>query len=180
MLDLQISVVQDRVKGRWFFDTGPYFKPTSLQVPLSCSSFHNPSVHVSWPFSQPRRLASLCSNETRFQEAKDVFVKRFIDAKEPFCLVSAPKKFNPWPINKDGKVIRHRNASQNKWLVLPYHPVWQKSGLKSEIMKFVNSDLARRLWGTLFASDPPEVGIAWKNGSPCAKIIFCDTAKISG
>ena len=180
MLDLQISVVQDRVKGRWFFDIGPYFKPTSLQVPLSCSSFHNPSVHVSWPFNQLRRLASLCSNETRFQEAKNVFVKRFIDAKEPFCLVSALQKFNPWPINKDGKVIRHRNASQNKWLVLPYHPVWQKSGLKSEIMKFVNSDLARRLWGTLFASDPPEVGIAWKNGSPCAKFIFCDPAKISG
>ena len=62
--------------------------------------------------------------------------------------------------------------------MLPHHPIWNKSGLKSEIMKIVNSDLARRLWGICFSRDPPEVGIAWRNGGPPGKFVFCDTANL--
>lgn len=178
MLDLHIRVCKHR-DSRWILEVGPHFKPTSLQVPLSCSSFHNPSIHVSWPFNQLRRLASLCSHERKFQEVKKAYLKRFQDAQEPFCLVSALHHFNPWPITTN--VQRHISGgnTDNKWLVLPYHPVWCRSGLMSELKNFVNSDVARRLWGISFASDPPKVGIAWRNGGPPAKFIFSDTTGIS-
>ena len=179
MLDLCVRVCKHQ-RHKWSLEVFPHFKPTSLQVPLSCSSFHNPSIHVSWPFNQLRRLASLCSNEQRFQEVKKVFLQRFQDAKEPCCLVSALHQYNPWPVNKVVQRTDFHPIRDRKWLVLPYHPVWNRSGLKSEIAKFVNSDLACRLWGICFSRGPPEVGIAWRNGGPPAKFVFCDTATING
>lgn len=176
MLDLQIRVVQNQ--SHWLLDFQPHFKPTSLQVPLSSCSFHNPSIHITWPFNQLKRLAYLSSKEESFLAAKKLFVQRFTRAGEPKCLVNALLRFNPWPPQKNFVGPRLEVPTRKLWVVFPFHPIWQSGSLKIGLNTFVQSPFAKQLWLALFGEEPVEVGIAWMNCRSPAHRIFCDPGGI--
>lgn len=57
-------------------DNRPYFKNTSLSIPLSFSSAHPVLVHCTWPEAEIRRLARRSSDTEAFIEARHTFVQR--------------------------------------------------------------------------------------------------------
>ena len=169
MLDLNLRCFSDGTVFRIGFE--PFFKPTSLLVPLSTRSGHHWNVHVSWPFSQIRRFARLSSTRQAFETAKAKFVQRFVEAGEP--IVEDLRRFNPWnSTNKSNKKTMQGKDGQ-LWLCLPYHPVWALSGVQRRLNDFVYSEFAQGLWRTTF-SNSCEIRVAWRNHFPFAQHIFCE------
>eukprot|EP00438_Fugacium_kawagutii_P000047 Skav211389 [mRNA] locus=scaffold8085:1910:3208:+ [translate_table: standard] len=156
----------------------PHFKTTSLGVPLSHNSSHPWHVHASWPFAELRRLGRLSSDFSAYNEAREVFVRRLIDNFSPSILTNQLVSYCP-PSSKlqcwvgctwirdglgDGEQLL---SPKTKWLVLPFHFVWECACLTSVANKFLQSHEAQDLWSRAWGSPPDfKIGIAWKSTFP--------------
>lgn len=177
MLDVTISVHLNQ--GKFHLQYKPFFKPTSLHVPLSTTSAHNTSTLVSWPFNEIRRLALLSSTRHDFFQAKLTFVSRFIDAFEPMVLVDALLKYDPWHIFKETTPnCKSKKSTVSFWLAIPFHPFWLKSGLQRAINNFLATAYTKDVWRTCSGdADAPVISITWKNCNLHAHAIIAHIAK---
>ena len=156
----------------------PHFKKTSLGVPLSHTSSHPWHVHASWPFAELRRLRRLSSNFSAYDNARQVFVSRLIDNFSPSVLTNQLLLYCP-PVQtvlcwegctwiREGLGEGEKpHSPQTKWLVLPFHFVWESACLTSVANKFLRSHEAQLLWSKAWGTSPDfKIGIAWKSTFP--------------
>jgi hypothetical protein len=73
----------------------PHFKPSSLGVPLSCSSHHPPHTHISWTKSEIVRLCRLSSTREDFNDAKSTFLARMEKFNMDARIISKLRIFDP-------------------------------------------------------------------------------------
>ena len=115
-----------------------HFKMTSLGVPLCLTSGHPFSVHKSWPAANVSRLASTCSSRSNFEMARRVFIDRLEQFKWPREMLRSLQRV-PYERLKSGSSDNNgdgREGSTRTWLVMPFHPVWQKAALQPVIERF--------------------------------------------
>ena len=163
---LDMSVLWDTVRGR--FLVKPFFKPHTLDLPLSLSSGHHPSIHTSWASNYIRNLRPRSSNVHLFEEAKQHVLRKFIDAgfPEPFLDNLREIEFIAPPssnsnrratVDDDGTTVEHL------WLPLPYHPCWQ--GLASDIQRINNDPGLQSLYQSFTErSNKFMLHLCWKKG----------------
>lgn len=131
--------------------TRAIFKSTSLGTPLSPSSAHAPHVHRSWPYSTLHNTLALCSTPRDMNIASAQYIQRFISHGAPDQLIfklrsmlsqcklrsrlsaaAAVVRTSPHPLPVIDKV------DHVSWCVLPFHPLWDKSGAYRSISGWLN------------------------------------------
>ena len=126
-----------------------HWKATSLGVPLSPSSAHNPSIHLAWKLGQIRRCAEICSDRTNFTVSKNTFVdnlkKNFVDEKTQSTLES----FDPYTERQirfacgANRIIQPvEQPSGTLWFVLKFHPLWKAASIE----RILNHTLNKGWW----------------------------------
>lgn len=162
----------------------PHFKKTSLGVPLSCNSSHPWHVHASWPFAELRRLRRLSCDESTYENAKHIFVHRLMYSFEPSFLTKKLLEYAP-PGLEVVKGVRSRELGDKgeevKWIVLPFHFVWESACLTSVANKFLNSHEAQVLWAKAWGSTPSfKISVAWKTTTPPVATILKNLWRMDG
>jgi len=98
----------------------PYIKPTSLGIPLSCSSAHNAPIHLAWPKAALKRYYALSSTIESYHEARDVLIQRLRSFGASRGLLRALTEFDPGA----KLVTKKSNKEKSIWWPLPWHPAW--------------------------------------------------------
>ena len=102
-------------KSNRFTSTGvlsfrPFFKPANVVRYLHSSSFHHPSVHLSWPRSQASRLKPLSSSRSIFAQANHQMRVRMLS--------------DVVTVEKGNAIQPKRSAISRVRVIVPYHPVF--------------------------------------------------------
>ena len=144
------------------YTTKPYFKPSSLGIPLSTSSAHNPMVH-HWPLARIKNFGRYSSSPKDAAIAKDIFIQRFIDHGAPTHFIAALQATCPEPKLSIGGISKLKaqqkfHQQQNKhwkpslewWLPLSYHPLWGKAKIQRRLQQFLSQSQSRAWWDRCF------------------------------
>ena len=149
-----------RWRATGYLDYILHAKGTSVWNPLSASSGHPRSVHVSWPQGQFARIRSRFSSSSKCAECIGSFASQM---KEAGCIVD----ISPSQVSAPA-----RRSEPCSWLVLPYRPCFTRlarevrqicrehSYLKNHPL-FLDSDLIRISW----ALDGPSLVNVFKQNS---------------
>ena len=97
-----------------------FSKTTSQWTPLQPSSFHNPSIHKSWPLAQIERIRKKHSNNA---EAK-LAIQAFKDRYEHATGVTFPSVTTPAPRTNENTGCLPR-------FTLPFRAEWLEAGIRS-------------------------------------------------
>lgn len=143
------------------FETKPVLKVSG--TPLSCTSAHASSVKA-WPVTYLKNLAGLCSDESVYETVKKEFVKTFINMSSPsFVSVLNSVEYEQC-MAKRVKSERHSRGHGSDaavmWLVLPYHPAFEKAGMTSRINDVLKEPEWQRIAANLGIG---RIRVSWKN-----------------
>ena len=165
-LDLEITA--NHTSGR--LDFRPFVKPTSLGIPLSDTSAHAPTVHLSWPLAYARRLSLCSSTSSAFGDAKSVFVRRLRRHLANERVVAAVSQWKPSLRPTTTRADPARDSVF--WVPLPYHPLWARTKLDRFLHDFFSSPAIVGLWALANSAHRPgppprfpTLRIAWSNGA---------------
>ena len=132
---------------------------------LSPFSDHPLEVLQSWPRAYMQRLYERSSRIAYFLEARQHFINKLIS-----CGFS--REYTNWLCMHCNYIRPHDSSSRRPfvatktnvvWLVLPFHPVFGKAGLKAHIRQFCEQILYKDLLHDAFESvDIPQIRVAWK------------------
>lgn len=127
---------------------------------------HHASVLLSWPVAFCTRLYERSSAISYFEEAKGLFIGKFrkcgydgdftrdFDLRTRFITPQSDPLRRPFRRISGGDIL---------WLVLPFHPVWAKSGVHGCLPRFQNSLDNKDLLQASFESVAiPTLRIAWR------------------
>ena len=120
-----------------------YTKPTQIWRPLSVLSCHHPSVHLSWPQSQVKRICRRFSCAIEAKKEVSKFERKY-------------KESNGVDVPRASYHRRPKQAFVKSWIILPFRGPWGWFRSSSLSCLSVPAGL-----GHLFQG----VGIAWKNGN---------------
>ena len=154
----------------------PFFKPTSLGVPLHSGSSHPSYLHRSWPHAFNARLASNSSSYALYARARRIFTDRLRQYDIDPLIVDSVCKSNAFEAHRNRAGRRRPESALQEfdqvvrptWLVLPSHPVWVHGGLSRKLKEFLESDVSCMLWELAgqtagAARIPrPQLQISWK------------------
>ena len=119
MLDLQLS------KGKRFRHSGLlgiaiHTKATSQGVPLCHTSWHQPSIHTSWPASRCIHYYRCCTSRDSYSHAVfKVIAKIASSDPDHHCLAGLSSNLLHRTLVRHGSGTRPSSCSR---LILPYHP----------------------------------------------------------
>ena len=142
----------------------PFVKPTSKGVPLSESSVHKRSTHVSWMKGEIQRLSRLSTNHDDFVFAKGQFLDRL---KLHFVSQSAFARltnYDPYLGNLLRSSRESPSSTKKHWtLVLPFVQSLYDSRIKQNLeFYFCNSEHVQSIWQGFHK----HYRIAWSNAGP--------------
>ena len=135
----------------------PFRKPTSVALPLSTTSAHDPCVHVSWPPNMVMRLRRLSSTREIAEHAKSELIRWFKASGAPRCLIAYLQQIDPWLSES-----RSYKAINRLYLPLPFHPVWAKH-MKWAITSSNQNDDLQYLYQMSFRKEMPQIAPSWRN-----------------
>ena len=126
MLDLHVH------KGRKFaasslFDVAIHVKPTSQAVPLCHTSWHQPSIHLSWPISRCIHYYKCCTSKDSYRHALANLISR-ISSSDPShpSLADLHTNFAHGTLIRrgsgNGKRANGGRSSKCTRVILPWHP----------------------------------------------------------
>ena len=136
-----------------------FSKTTSQWTPLLPSSFHNPSIHRSWPLPQIERIRKKHSGRTM----ADIEIDAFKDKCQHATGIVFPTATGPKPVKKVGGLPRLALPFRAEWFEARLSSMaataWHESGLKDfgETEEFLglqiswmlpNKHLTDRIWTT--------------------------------
>ncbi len=127
--------------------------PRSRGPPLSFWSAHPLHTKLSWPFGCMTSMMKLCSERCLAIEALQRFVSSFVEAHEPLALIHALQQHASVVISRafddtgSRRIVQPVAAERSRWLVIPFHPVWELGSLQA--------CLSRRV-------AEPDVLVAWR------------------
>ena len=138
-----------------FLEIRPCWKQTSLGVPLSTSSFHPHFIHIAWMKGEIRRLSTLSSSFTFFENAKRTFINRLQKFHCNCDMLKELQEYDPYTEQLMSKCLGSttdpgRVDVRKLVMVLPYH-----SGLYASRVRGVFesrfegeglSDIVRSVW----------------------------------
>ena len=131
---------------------------------LSFTSAHQTRLHIAWPVGYVKRLHRRASSIVGFRAARDQFVTRLQLSGAPQILIQYITDNTDYfrPYNQTCNVKRHK-VDTERFLVLPFHPLWQLARLPSIVASFSQEPQHRRLLQEAFASESPfPVTVSWK------------------
>ena len=150
-LDVSISK-GPRFDATGFLDSDLYEKPSSIKLPLSKYSAHNPAIHRHWPTGQVLRFRRLCNTHTSLSSA----VSRFAAKLEAGDANTAALKLIPKP---RPRLVSQR--PQTTWLVMPFRFHWFNVDFQSRLR------LTHSLYGRALERSAPNKAficrVSWKN-----------------
>lgn len=158
---LDIDIVRDGDKLR----TSPHWKDPGLSRRLSTSSAHQAGIHKAWPNMMVKKAAELSASPSVFN---NYMCKFEANLKASGC-------FLPNSISGDlpsTRVQTRRRGFQDFWLVVAFHPWWDRPIQRA--INRINRDsnaaallqLANRQWNL------PRVRISWSNALPCVRALL--------
>ena len=137
----------------------PFFKPTSQHLLLCQDSGHAPFVHRSWPRAEIARLAGRSTSQTGFEIARARLIEKWSNGpiSERIIVESLRESFSS---------LRCRRSKQTRdqvitfWLVLPFHPAWFRSNIRSTLAELTSkwqADIAS-VFGCAWS-----IQVSWQN-----------------
>ena len=127
--------------------------PRSRGPPLSFWSAHPLHTKLSWPFGYMTSMMKLCSERCLAIEALQRFVSSFVVAHEPEALIEALKQHagvvvcRAFDDTGSRRLVPASTAERTRWLVIPFHPVWELGSLQARLSRRVAE---------------PDVQVAWR------------------
>ena len=125
MLNLEIS------KGGCFersgsLDVSIHVKPSSQGKPLCYRSWHQPTVHTSWPYSRLLHFEKCCNHVEYFRSSSfRLFGKLRISSPGHPTLATIADSISEGYPKRNGKQAKNRHQVVSR-LILPYHPCFQR------------------------------------------------------
>ena len=108
----------------------PRSRPHDL--PLTPSSAHPVASHASWAVSFVHGLGLLCNRGADHQCCIDSFYRCLFNAGWPQHLLHRIRS------TVDHAPSRLRTKQAYTWLVLPFHPLWEKSEVRQQVAAFLS------------------------------------------
>ena len=98
-----------------------YAKPSAQGVPLSSESWHQPSIHVSWPISRVLHCKNCCNSLSGFRSATLALFNKIGSScpAHPVLADLAESIATGSTRPGNGKSVAEKKCSR---IVLPYHP----------------------------------------------------------
>jgi len=151
---LQVTVIRNVGTGQ--FTCKPIVK--DLGPPLDLTSGQPSSTLFRWPAACIRSLNKLSTVPKYALDAKKTFITRF---ERHHC----PKEWIDLIASTEIEARSANDApfSDCKWLVLPYHSVWQKAGIASTLRDFKNDPSWNSIINFCGGQSVPDFCVAWKN-----------------
>jgi len=152
-LDLTVK----KVAGRSHPVICPYFKPSSMGIPLHHDSYHLRSVHERWPLSRVRFFEQVSTLRKDFVVAACVLYWRIADGSPGHPALNGMKKYI-LSNSGDGKCNSLKNRPKT-WFRLKFHRVWIAAEFRN-----VFEQVAERHSHSLCQTEKDllNVGIAWQ------------------
>ena len=136
----------------------PFLKQTSARTRLSCDSFHQPSIHTSWPLGEIRRIMKRSCDPRVFNEAKLWLLS---ELTENYADVGTIERIHNTHFSTQR--VRSQNNTVRFWLVLPFHPILYKASFQ----RAINVLLQEWSWPLGSALGyVPKVQVCWRNHYP--------------
>ena len=151
-------------KGQGRFEYAPRFKSTALNVPkLNHESAHWSSVHRTWPIGFLRKKLLLTRSVNQKRKIKAQVIQSFKQSHAPLQLIQSLEKV---PLLLSVRSFTRPHMSKDAlWLVLEYHPSFEKERLAQHVKAAWCEEHMVELLAFCFPSRP-EVRISWKRTSP--------------
>lgn len=146
----------------------PFFKPSSLGVPLSVDSHHPQHTHRAWVLSELRRFARRSSSHEFFVYAKRVFISRLSRFHHPAKELRMLQQQDPYTAHLImqclGQPPRHRQQGRKLALVLPYHSALKRANISSSLSTAFSqlTSMTQSFWQMPYDS----AMVAWRLGGP--------------
>ena len=148
----------------------PFFKPTSQHLPLCQDSGHAPFVHRSWPRAEMARLAGRSTSQTAFETARAILLEKWSKGYISESVITEA-------FRESFSSLRCRKAKRTKdqlltfWLVLPFHPAWFRSNIRSMLAELTSkwqADIAS-VFGCAWT-----IQVSWQNQARnITKLVRC-------
>lgn len=109
-----------------------HWKESALGIPLSMRSAHPTSALHEWKFTEIQRCAKNCNTYRDFDLSRSVLLQRLSRHHEDAEMLSLLTNYDPYT----ARVLRERGGApkpKSLWLVIPFHPCWQRSGLNKAL-----------------------------------------------
>ena len=143
-LDLTIAKPADNSRRLQYW---PYFKATSLGVPLGTRSAHPFSLHRSWPRAYCFRLAAHSSSRKHYMKARATFIGRLKQSFFEESIIKELQDLNAWSVLRRRNLLPRpprppRTGEGILWLVVPAQTLWVRSGLTKVTADFLKEPFA--------------------------------------
>ena len=125
MLDLNLFK-GPRFAKSGILDVSMFSKSTAQGISLSCQSWHQPTVHTSWPYSRVAHYFNCCSSRSTFRSAVlALFTKISSSCPDHPCLADLADSIASGSFRSSG--VRQQRICKSKVtrIVLPYHPCFR-------------------------------------------------------
>ena len=131
---------------------------------LSHDSAHQVRIHTSWPLGYVQRLYRRSSSVQGFRSARDEFVSRLRRAGAPQLLINYvidnTDYYKPYFQVTN---VRRQPVQSQRFLVLPFHPVWDAAGIPRAVSRFACEPMHRRMFQEAYSNSWPfPVTVSWK------------------
>jgi len=128
---------------------------------LSQQSAHPWHVRAAWPQAVLRAQLRLCSKATLHAKVVQQYIKRFSASHMPLSVLESLAEV------KADRGTNRQCAYACSWLVLGFHPLWQRIPFK-QIFRAVEED---PMWSSAIATAfeglyKPHIAVAWRNAAP--------------
>ena len=138
----------------WKMDFEVFLKPSSLGQIVNTDSFHLWKTHKAWPRAEVGRFLRRSSSSANFETAKKIFIEilhlygvdeQVIQTITNFRACSKMQLLRDTYIRAFEKwQSRLHDKAQTVWLPLPYHPVWEESGVGGMLRSLMHSSYWQR------------------------------------
>ena len=131
---------------------------------LTSRSAH-PSAVRAWPIAHLRSTLRLYSPD-RVIETADGYIDRFKNLFAPPGLVHILQRVRHEALQ--GTVSKARVAKDqrqwNWWMVVPFHPAFDRCGLSRLVRDFVGEPCFRAAFFAAWGREAPELNVSWSSG----------------
>ena len=134
---------------------------SALGISLSDTSCHHGSVHRTWPIARLNVINKRCSDTASSRLACTEFTNKLADhCPSHVALQGLYTNCTSQPLRRPCKF--------SSWLVLPFHPLYEKGGIAS-LLRIIFGRWFIRLTESGEHTDDLRVSIAWSLGAPSLK-----------
>ena len=148
-----------------------FAKPSAQGVPLSHTSWHQPSIHRSWPLSRVLHYKNCCNHVVGFRSAVLTLFEKLRSScpTHPSLADLAESIATGSSCVGKGKQARLLESQKCSRIVIPYHPCLRRL---DNLLSAVHDDFRAHDWHDLVPK------VSWCLGSPnMARLMNSDSVK---